>query len=329
MTTDASVVRVGPATELVEVDRMAELEEYLRTHKPRPKRMPLYLRLRPQSANELGGTRAFQAPQLLSTKASSPGFSFGGSSSDRLKLAPAASPGPIYGARSTLGGSNVSFGTGEQRPRPAGQRKYARHSRAPGPASYSLPPSIGGSQVLDRMRSSRSSSFGTAAQRALPFSSQETPGAKYSLPPGVTRMGRRENSGFTWSNKPRYPPPDRNAAMLPGPASYSRPSTVGRGNVESTLPNSAAVGFGTSTRETSGFVAIAQKNAKHYPGVGAYNHAPMIGSQLLSDKRSSKQVAFKSADRFKRLTTEPAYIEGNGFASEIADVTPGPGQYVV
>lgn len=290
--------------------------------------LPLHLR-RPQSANELGGTRSIQAPQLLSTKHSAPAYSFGGSSADRLKVVLATSPGPMYAVRSTLGTSSISFGTAEQRPRPQDQRKFSHHSTTPGPASYALPSSIGASHVLSRMHSARASSFGTAPARSNAFArSASTSSARYSLPSGVTREGKRAALGSTWSNAPRYAD-SAELANAPGPASYSRPSSIGRGNIESTLRNEPAVGFGTASRANSDFTALALKHSRNYPGAGAYNHPSQLGPQLLSEKRSARGMPFARADRFKRLAVDESFVEGCGYASEGQLVSPGPGDYVV
>ncbi|KAG8466040.1 hypothetical protein KFE25_005610 [Diacronema lutheri] len=295
----------------------------------RERRLPLYLRIRPQSANELGGTRSLQAPQVLSTKQSAPAYSFGGSSGARLVVSPATSPGPVYKVRSTLGTASISFGTAEQRPRAPNQKRFSGHSTSPGPASYTLPPSIGSSMVLGRMRSSRASSFGTAPARGnfLPQSAQ-TPGAKYDLPRNATREGLRPQLGATWSNQPRYPE-SAELSSRPGPASYSRPSSIGRGNVESTLRNEPGFGFGTSSRANSDFAAVALRRSKDYPGAGTYMLGSTLGAQLLSNKRSSNGRAFSRADRFKELAVAETFLEGAGYASLGYDTTPGPGQYVV
>lgn len=275
--------------------------------------MPLYLQNRPASPNELGGTRKLQAPQVLSTKHSAPAYSFGGSTA-RTRLPSSTSPGPVYGLGSTLGGANISFGTSEQRPRPGHQRRYSRQTLTPSPASYSLPPSIGSGQVLERMRSAPSVSFGTAPQRALPFSSQNTPGAKYQIDAALTRTGKAAAIGLAWSNQPRYPDM-KDVASLPGPASYDIVSSIGAGNIESTLSNAPAVGFGTAMRSETDFMALELRQKQHIPGVGTYDHTSMLGEQHVSDKRSPGGVVWPHADRFKPIAVEEKFIDGQGFGA--------------
>jgi hypothetical protein len=311
-----SLVQSQEAFELLALEEMREViqHEGARARKREVHELPLYLRIRPQSANELGGTRSLQAPQVLSTKTSAPAYSFGGSTSARLKLTAATSPGPIYKVQSTLGTAAVSFGTAEQRPRAANQRRFSHHSTAPGPASYVLPSSIGASHVISRMKSSRASSFGTApARRELWSRNTVSPGAKYDVR-AVTREGKRRPLGATWSSQPRMAV-NSGASLAPGPASYSRPSSVGRGNIESTLRNQPAVSFGTASRANSDFTALALRASGNYPGAGSYSHNSMLGPQLLSERRSAQGTRFAQADRFKQLAADETFIEGAGYGA--------------
>lgn len=289
------------------------------------KPLPLYLRIRPQTANELGGTRSLQAPQVLSTKLSAPKFSFGGSTSARLSVVPATSPGPIYHVRSTLGNGSVSFGSAEQRPRP--DTSSSRNS--PGPASYTLPASVGSSMVLGRMRSSRASSFGTAPARIDHFpGSTQAPGAKYDVPRSATREGVDRPGGARWAKGARYAdPPD--LATSPGPMSYTIPSSVGRGIPVSTMRNEPGVRFGTSSRDNGDYEAVRLKHARNYPGAASYTLGSQLGLQLLSTKRSTSGRPFTTADRFKQLAVDESFLEGNGYAPIGFETAPGPGTYVV
>lgn len=278
----------------------------------RRKPLPLYLRIRPQSANELGGTRSLQAPQLLSTKLSAPAYSFGGSAVKRLAVAPSASPGPVYDVRSSgLGNIAVSFGAPEHRPR------KLRSAGDPGPASYSLPSSIGAHMFNGRMRSSRASSFGTAPARLDHFLGKErTPGAKYDLPRNMTREGLKTGRSCKWSGRAggHDDPAGRHASTSPGPASYSQPATIGRGKiVVSTLRNEPAFGFGTASRDNSDFAAIALKHSRDSPGAGSYGLPSTLGPQLLSHRRSAKGRPFSKADRFQRLAVDAHFVEALGF----------------
>lgn len=278
--------------------------------------------VRPMSANDLrvmGGCRSMSAPQVLSTKGSAPAFSFGNGHARKLPLPRATSPGPVYAIKSTLGTAAVSFGTAEQRPRVEGQKRFSHHSRAPGPASYGLPSSIGTSMTLSRMRSSRASGFGTAPARLDHFTlSNNTPGAKYRLPEGVTRAGRQRNLGATWSNAPKYSTSETKAAAnAPGPGSYTLGSSVGHGhgNVESTLRNQPAIGFGTASRANSDFEAVALKRSKDLPGAASYTLPSTLGRQVLSEKHSSNGSRFAQSDRFKKLAVDETFLDGMGYGT--------------
>jgi hypothetical protein len=275
---------------------------------------------RPMSANDLrvmGGCRSMSAPQVLSTKGSAPAFSFGNGHARKIPLDRATSPGPVYAIKSTLGSAAVSFGTAEQRPRTAGQTRFSHHSTVPGPASYGLPSSIGTAMALSRMRSSRASGFGTAPARLDLFTlSNQTPGAKYRLPQGVTREGRQRNLGATWSNAPKYATSETKAAAnSPGPGSYSRNSSVGCGNVESTLRNQPAIGFGTASRNGSDFAAVALRRSKDLPGAASYTLPSTLGRQLLSEKSSSRCARFAQGDRFKPLAVDETFLDGMGYGA--------------
>jgi hypothetical protein len=179
--------------------------------------------------------------------------------------------------------------------------------------------------ALSRMRSSRASGFGTAPARLDHFTlSNNTPGAKYRLPQGVTREGRQRNLGATWSNAPKYATDaTKAAANAPGPGSYSRNSSVGRGNVESTLRNEPAIGFGTASRSNSDFAAVSLRRSKDLPGAASYTLPSTLGRQLLSEKQSSRGVRFGHGDRFKKLAVDETFLDGMGYGARRGAVARG------
>lgn len=291
----------------------------------------------------IGGTRAFGAPQVLSTRESPPQISM--SSRHCSRDEESRSPGPIYALPEAFDGKHA-VGMGH----PAPKRKSVSSLRmTPGPASYSLPPSIGGTQPLGRMRSAPSFGFGTASQRELPFKAYDGPGPKYSVPSKVDRHGVRPTTAVTWSAQPRYPAA---ADPSPGPAAYTKKSSIGLGNVESTLSDAPAVGFGTSSREDSDFVALALKHAGSYPSGGSYNIPGMLGRQLLAGRRSLTGPSFSKADRFQQIIVDDKRPGQSGYGAWIApargrhracgltfspkpvpasvkDVVPPPNKYVI
>ena len=232
----------------------------------------------------------------------------------------------------------------------AAAEREAKTRVGPSPAHYVLPPSIGrqsesGRDTLPRVSFTRekrrvgadsgktdASKTGAAAKSAsrrpdddddaAPGPGSYTP-SPYS--PGGAGFAPRTFPRELRATDPRKKTPaEKFAAQVPGPGSYRPPGGIARDEAASGRRNAPVLSFGTTHRDQAGRTSLSKLQARSALGgkLGpgpAYAPGPAAhGAQVLAGKSTAPAVGFTRQRRW-----------GRDDAGEDADVTPGPGAYVV
>jgi len=278
-------------------------------------------------------TKSMNGSQVLSQKATSPGYSFG-SGPARIQFTGAAahgsqtlqasvpsggdqSPGPIYNpapASRWIGDApHPHFGTQQQRPltgaAAAEISKLTGKSTTPGPGAYPQPASVG-KQPLARCHSYSQFSFGTQRQRESAAKATPSPGPVYE--PRGSRNGSMDRASYSFGNEIRVKNRDP-SLRTPGPGNYNAKSAFAS-QVLSDQRTQPSAAFGTPSAGSSASRGILPLEGRASPGP-IYMNAAACRKQTLSDKRSAPVGVFSRATRFPGA---------NG-----ANATPGPGEYII
>ena len=236
----------------------------------------------------------------------------------------------------------------------AAAEREAKTRVGPSPAHYVLPPSIGrqsesGRDTLPRVSFTRekrrvgadsgktdASKTGAAAKSAsrrpddddddaAPGPGSYTP-SPYS--PGGAGFAPRTFPRELRATDPRKKTPaEKFAAQVPGPGSYRPPGGIARDEAASGRRNAPVLSFGTTHRDQAGRTSLSKLQARSALGgkLGpgpAYAPGPAAhGAQVLAGKSTAPAVGFTRQRRWGR--------DDAGEDADDADVTPGPGAYVV
>lgn len=207
---------------------------------------------------------------------------------------------------------------------------------SPGPAVYTLPPSVGGKQPDGRRKDPPSFSFGTAARFRTTASQKKSDGHRgnnpapghYGAPPasvGPQVLGRfrteplmgfgtaeRKHVKKVWISQ-EHQKVDMHGMGSPGPATYGLKSTMGKQD-ESSIPSPPTWVFSSAVR-------IKDAQGKNSPGPAAYTLPQSVGPQPDSKKPHSGTPIFGTGTRDQRAMI---YLGPEQEKGQVGKASPGP-----